>query len=142
MFAAADLAHLLVDEFSRLSGGRFAGALILAGFLYRASLWHDQSPSLAYSSVGSQQRLIKAMARHAGIGCREPASFGAVAPHGDARGYFQGPHAVCPGSKSEGVFFLRCGTIFVGSGFPGTPRGPNCSRWMSSSDCRGRPSSI
>jgi hypothetical protein len=34
--------------------------------------------------------------------------------------------AVWPGSKSGGVFFLRCGTIFAGSGFPGTPRGPNC----------------
>jgi hypothetical protein len=44
MFAAADLANLLVDEFSRLSGGRFAGAFVLAGFLHRASLWHDQSP--------------------------------------------------------------------------------------------------
>jgi hypothetical protein len=48
---------------------------------------------------------------------------------------------VWPGSKSEGVFFLRCGTIFAGSGFPGTPRGPNCSRCMSSSDCLGCPSS-
>src|SRR3954454_17175543 len=49
--------------------------------------------------------------------------------------------AVCPGSTSEGVFFLRWGTIFVGSGFPGTPLGPNCSRWISSSDFLGPPSS-
>src|SRR4051794_30968665 len=63
MFAAADLAHLLVDEFSRLRGGRLAGAFILAGFLYRASLWHGQSPWLVHSSAGSQQTLTKAMAR-------------------------------------------------------------------------------
>ncbi len=40
--------------------------------------------------------------------------------------------AVCPGSNSEGVFFLRWGTILAGSGFSGTPLGPNCSRCMSS----------
>jgi hypothetical protein len=34
---------------------------------------------------------------------------------------------------SFGVFFSRCGVIFAGSGAPGTPRGPSCSRWMSSS---------
>src|SRR5436189_4339967 len=44
-----------------------------------------------------------------------------------------GTQAVWPGSRFFGVFFSRCGVIFAGSGAPGTPRGPSCSRWMSSS---------
>jgi hypothetical protein len=33
-----------------------------------------------------------------------------------------------------GVFFSRCGVILAGSGAPGTPRGPSCSRCMLSSE--------
>jgi len=43
MFAAANLADLLMHEFPGLSAGRFACALILAGFRHRSSLWHDNS---------------------------------------------------------------------------------------------------
>jgi hypothetical protein len=46
MFAAANLADLFMDKFSRLSGWRLAGALVLSGFLHRASLRHNQSPWL------------------------------------------------------------------------------------------------
>jgi|SRR4051794_22699127 hypothetical protein len=125
MFAAADLANLLVDKFSRLSGGRFAVAFILAGFLYRASLRHDQISVACLNGFAANacQSDSATLAWFPGT-----CFFRAGAPHGNARGYFPEAQAVCPGSKSEGVFFLRCGTIFAGSGFPGTPRGPSCSR--------------
>jgi hypothetical protein len=56
MFAAANLANLLMDKFSRLSGGRFASAFILSGFLHRAPFGHDQLPWLVDPSACSQQR--------------------------------------------------------------------------------------
>lgn len=46
---------------------------------------------------------------------------------------FHRVHAVWPGSTFFGVFFSRWGVIFAGLSLPGTPRGPSCSRWTSSS---------
>jgi hypothetical protein len=43
MFAAANLADLLMYKFARLSGGRFARALVLTGLLHSSSFWHDDS---------------------------------------------------------------------------------------------------
>ncbi|WP_407181780.1 hypothetical protein [Bradyrhizobium sp. STM 3562] len=46
-------------------------------------------------------------------------------------------YAVWPGSTSLGVFLRDCGVILAGDGLPSTPRGPNCSRWTSSSEKSG-----
>src|SRR5204863_386948 len=75
---------------------------------WRSSMLRSGGRSRMYSvrsKNGCQQRLSEALKK--------------------ARGEL---HAVCPGSLCLGVFFSRCGVIFAGSGAPGTPRGPNCSR--------------